>query len=496
MRRSLLALLLVPTLLPSAPAAAATDGRDDVTVVAVLDDGFNPYHDDFRASRMPQHLDGDPSNDLPLDQPPHTWIPGFPDPSRYVDYRALDLTLPGPGGSVAEATAQDAPVWNRTFQTVPEVSESYYWIPGTKVVGAIKSSSGAFNITPGAHGSGTTSVSVGNVYGTCAECVLVFVQFDNVRSAFVWAAQQPWIDVISNSYGQNLTPLRDNINLGAPVELQRDATVRGQEIFWSAGNGLENAFVVPATTYTTSQKGPDWIMTVGAVTPGGAPFSGAGKMVDVASVGSSYPSSIGAATPDAAGGTFSGTSNATPVAAGVYARALHVARNALAGPSKTQQAGVVATGAPVACGAARPDCELGDGVLTRLELQRLFLLGAAPATQGISPAGVGALPKVGEDAFASTGHGSYFGKMHGVLSWTNEFNAALREPMLGTRTLRARPAGEAAWMTVDSYCRQRIWGPWDEGAYRDGVTPLPGDDPLFPVRTTLTNVCPSLPRLG
>lgn len=484
-------LVAVSTLAPISHASASADGRDDVTVVAVIDDGFNPYHDDFRASHMPQHLDADPANDLPLDQPPHTWIPGFPDPARFVDYQALNLTLPGPGGSIPQAIADDAPVWERTFQTIPDVLESYYWIPGTKIVGAIRSSSQPFNPSPGAHGTGSTSVSVGNIYGTCAECVLVFVQYDNARSAFVWASQQPWIDVITNSYGQNLTPARDNINLGAPVLAQRSATERGQEIFWSAGNGLENAFVVPATTYTTSQKGPDWIMTVGAVTPGGAPYSGAGKMVDVASVGSSYPSSIGANTPNGAGGTFSGTSNATPVAAGVYARALHVARAALGGGSKTQAAGVIATGAPIACGAARADCELGDGVLTRLELKRLFLLGATPATSGISPGGVGSLPKVGEDAFMSTGHGIYFGKVRGALAWNDEFDESIRQPLLGTRSLRARPAGEADWMTVDSYCRQKLWGSWDEGAYRDGVTAMPGTDPLFPVRTALSNICPS-----
>lgn len=494
--RDLLALALVPALLPMSPAVAAIDGRDDVVVVAVIDDGFSPYHYDFRASQMPQHLDADPTNDLPLDQPPHTWIPGFPDPSAFFDYKALDLTLPGSGGSIAESISNDTAEWARTYQTVPGAFTSYYWAPGTKVVGVIKTNSGAFNVSQGAHGTGSTSVSTGNIYGTCAECVLVFVQYDNARNALIWATEQPWIDVITNSYGQNLTAARDNINLNSPVESSRDATVRGQEIFWSSGNGLENAFVVPATTYTSAQKGPDWIMTVGAVTPGGAPYSGAGKMVDVASVGSSYPASIGASTVDGGGGNFSGTSNATPVSAGVFARGLSVARTALGGPSKIQSAGVVATGVPVACGTTRPDCELGDGTLTRLELQNLFLKGAAPTTAGISPGGAGSLPKVGEDAFISTGHGSYFGKSGGLLSWTTEFDRALREPMLGLRSLRARPAGESDWMKVDSYCRQRIWGPWDEGAYLDEVTPLPDDDVAFPVRSTLRHVCPSAPRLA
>jgi hypothetical protein len=43
-------------------------------------------------------------------------------------------------------------------------------------------------------------------------------------------------------------------------------------------------------------------------------------------------------------GNFSGTSNATPVIAGMYARALHWARQGLAGPSTAQRTGKLSQG--------------------------------------------------------------------------------------------------------------------------------------------------------
>lgn len=492
--RAALAVFLFAVLAPPVGALAAVDGRDDVTVVAVLDDGLNPYHWDFLGSRMPQHLDEDPSNDLPVDAAPHTWIPGFPTPTSFADYRALDITFPGPGDIIAEARAADDPEWRSSSPSSVGVT-NYYWIPGTKVVGALNFGGGDIAGSTGSHGAGTTSVSVGNIYGSCPECVLVFIQYADAASgerAIEWAMSQPWIDAISNSYGFSRVN-RDRIYAGSDTVAQRTAIERGQTVFFSAGNGQENAFVVPNTTYYSSQEGPDWIVTVGAVTPGGAPYSGSGKAADIASVGGSYPASNGVKTPAGWGGSFGGTSNATPVTTGTYARALHVARAALDGPSTTQADGVIATGAPVACGDARADCELGDGVLTAPELRRLLSLGAAPVTAGLAPGGVSGAPRIGEEGFLATGYGAYYAKIRSHEEWAAEFDAALREPMLGLRALRARPAGEAEWMVVDSFCRQHLWGPWDLGAYRSDVTPLPGADPLFPLRSSLEAACPSLP---
>src|SRR5688500_12739925 len=72
----------------SAPAAAAkASPAGDATVIAVIDSGFSPYHQDFLASKMP--ADARP----PLAKAPHTWLPGFPKPSAFKSYSPLKLTL-------------------------------------------------------------------------------------------------------------------------------------------------------------------------------------------------------------------------------------------------------------------------------------------------------------------------------------------------------------------------------------------------------------------
>ena len=61
-------------------------------MIAVIDSAINPYHWDFLASKMPQALDKDPSNDLPLKTAPDRWLPGFPSPKAFESYNSLELT--------------------------------------------------------------------------------------------------------------------------------------------------------------------------------------------------------------------------------------------------------------------------------------------------------------------------------------------------------------------------------------------------------------------
>ncbi|HWG94230.1 MAG TPA: hypothetical protein VNU66_08410, partial [Mycobacteriales bacterium] len=75
-RRAVLAVALSLALLPVGALAAAEPepvpsgegGAQDAVVVAVIDSGFSPYHEDYLASTMPQAEDDDPGNDLPLDR--------------------------------------------------------------------------------------------------------------------------------------------------------------------------------------------------------------------------------------------------------------------------------------------------------------------------------------------------------------------------------------------------------------------------------------------
>ncbi|MDP9067075.1 MAG: S8/S53 family peptidase [Actinomycetota bacterium] len=495
------------------PPMVLPKGPDDVTVVATIDRNFVPYHWDFLASKMPQALDNDSSNDLPLDRPPHEWLPGFPHPDKaFKSYNRFDLTLDekNPDAPLMELDAKDKAEWHKVKKsTFDEVN--YYWMPGTKVIGAVEFGANKLHGEPRAHGLGVTSVSVGNIHGTCPECLLVFINNDDntdeddTADAFRWAMAQPWIDVVSNSYGDGVAKVYN----GPGVTESLEASERGQSVVFSAGNGIENLFTVPNSTYASSEKGPDWIITVGAVSPGkdnpyGPPnpgagehssYVGAGKPVDVAGLGRRYPSAYDSQTVGGTGASgFDGTSNAAPTIAGTYARALYMARLELKGPSRIQEGGVVAVGRPYKCGSARPKCELKDGKLTAIELRNRLFKGAIHTAGGTTTLVGGEVPPVGEEEFMSEGHGTYFAReTRDDDEWLKEF-ARITGPMFGYAKELERPEGEKEWMIVDSYCRQEIWATWTDGYYNMDKTPLPGPDPQYPIRSALEESCPALPQ--
>ena len=503
-------------------AAAPVRAADDAVVIAVIDSGMSPYHLDYRATQMPQAKTPSKADDLPLGKAPHTWLPGFPKPSAFDTYAPLRLTLPDDrNADMAALQKRDADAWSDVEQSKPK-SLAYSWIPGTKVIGAMsfgpKSGVPIYGTGGPEHGMGTSSVAVGNTYGTCPECLLVFLQATSsaaYEEALSWAMNQPWIDAVSNSYGISTTGvLRDRVYNGSDVELMRTATERGQTVFFSAGNGVMNDFVTPNATLLSSQEGPDWLVTVGATDPTDVDYSGSGKPADIAGIGTMYPSSYSAKTVSG-NGNFSGTSNATPTIAGTYGRALWLARKELKGASRVQAGGVIARGAAT-CGPARRSCELGDGALTRRELQARLFEGATPTKGGFAgrrtvpgsvlglvpvPAPVGGAPvpfvttpAVADERMASEGYGTYRARLDGTAKWQAEFNGRLWDVLRGAASAPKRPEGEVAWFRVDSQCRQHIWGAWKQGAYVDDArTPLPSPDPVaWPTRTVIQVGCPAL----
>lgn len=522
MRRTIATLLALGMLGSATTARAdepkkgpAGDGRGDATVIAVLDFGLNPYHWDFLASKMPQHTNSDRSDDLPLASAPHKWLPGFPNPKKeFASYSSVKLTLDDKNENTGleQLKAKDAATWASVKPSQPE-NLNYHWFPGTKVVGAMTFDQSSKIVgVDNDHGVGTTSSSVGNLHGTCPECLLFFIELGSAADsemAIEWAMDQPWIDAITNSYGFSAA-YRDRIYSGSNVEAQAKASTRGQTIFFSAGNGNDGAFVAPNTTSFSSQEGPDWIVTVGAIAPGennyyyqNAPsaldapyqttyhssYSGHGKPSDIAGIGSRYPTAYYS---EAVGGTgssgFGGTSNATPQIAGTYGRALYVARRAMAGPSKVQSGGVIAKGS-FRCGKVRKRCELRDGRLTAVELRRRLFEGAVHTDAGLNVAGVGETPTTQEEEFLNEGHGSYFGLETGKWAdFMEEFHRIV-DPLVGSGKALERPEGEVEWMIVDSYCRQQRWGSWNDGYYKVDKTELPPDDPLWPIRTAYKQSC-------
>ena len=510
MPRALLALALATAGLaaPAADAAAPKDGRGDATVIAIIDSGFSPYHFDFTAKHMPQARTKDRSDDLPLTSSPSTWLPGFPSTKSFTSYSPLKITVPKDElDAPNDLYTKDVKKWDAVKPST-DTDVNYYWLPGTKVIGAMTfgpTEPGRYNPVPAsagriygntsAHGTGTTSVSVGNLHGTCPECLLVFIQYADsgaAERAIDWAMKQPWIDAISNSYGFSTTYAgRDRVYNNSNTSLQREASSRGQTIFFSAGNGMENSFTAPNSTLGSSQEGPDWIVTVTATDPGnGGTYTGTGKPADVAGIGHSYPSAYGATRVSTKGSSgFGGTSNATPTVAGTYSRALYLARRALPGANKTQVNGVIAKGS-FRCGAKRRGCELGGGSLTATELRFRLLQSAVSTGKGFTDGPTGLVPptpQAADSRYAAEGHGTYAARVDGDGPWKKEF-ARLWDPLVGNAVPPARPQGERDWFLVDSWCRQHIWGEWNGGYWRSG-TPLPEPDPDAPATTALRNAC-------
>ncbi len=466
---------------------------DDVVVIAVIDTAVNPYHYDNLASRMPQHLDADPDNDLPLHEDPSTWVPGYPAPAEFNRFGALNLTLVDDNDfqRTDELYAQDAAEWAKVAvsQGNSNADVNMYWIPGTKVIGHV-TFKGGDGYAASSHGVGTSSVSVGNLYGSCPNCLLVFVHGSSREQANEWVASQDWIDAQTNSWGLSLVS-RDRVYAGSDTEAQRAAVERGQSIFFSAGNGQGNAFVAPNTTLQSSQEGPDWIITVGAISPDdNSSYSGHGKPADIASIGRGYPSAYNGNDTVNARGNFSGTSNATPVVAGLYGEALYRLRRRLDGPSRLQAGGVIARG-PAACGAANADCALADGELTVHELREALFRAARHTAAGTNVGGLVTLPQsenLSELEFMSEGHGSYLGRLRGDETWNEEVERIVAYAM-GDWYEDPDP-DQLAWFAADAYCRQSVWGSWDFG--EDQKAPVPAPDPAWPLRSFLTEACPSV----
>src|SRR5688572_20198135 len=113
MRPYLVLALLLALAVPVVPAAAQAEGLvPGQAVVAVVDTGINPYHYQFRddSPRFQQH--------------PSTYIPGFP-----VNAEALHLTFDAE--DYEAAVLADCAEWAKVERG------RLYWVPGTRIVGAV-----------------------------------------------------------------------------------------------------------------------------------------------------------------------------------------------------------------------------------------------------------------------------------------------------------------------------------------------------------------------
>lgn len=262
-------------------------------VVAVIDTGINPYHEIFSRPGMTMH--------------PSEYIDGFPE-----DVKMLNLTF---NGTYEECRKSDNQIWNSI-----KVG-ALYTIPETNIIGAVcidqraKPPEEASIIDEGGHGTATASLIVKN----CPDALIVMVQwkYGALGSAVKWAAEQPWIDILSVSMGYpaNLPPIYDD----SWKEIMA-AHKTGKQIFFGAGND-------PTLSITDPFSGPPCVISVGGVendTHGETVM--ASKAIDFVS---EFTTRVAKHNDRKGEYTSMGTSFACPIAAGTAAQILLNLRNAV-----------------------------------------------------------------------------------------------------------------------------------------------------------------------
>lgn len=353
--------------------------KEPFVVIALVDTGINPYHQDFRAPDFVHHPSG--------------YIEGYPKEAKKFD---LSLGLADSKG-YEEARKADDTGWALTK------AGELQWFPGTRIIGGISMGAGQA-VEPWSerkilddqgHGTGVASVAAGRFFGSNPNALIVAVESLG-ESSLKWATGQKWIDIVSNSWGN-----RANLPLGDP-SMTKTAAERGQSIVFSSGNGATNtnsSSVFPAggpvgdpckcktpdsdVSATDPWSGPSWQLTVGAASPiNGQAHWWHSVPVDVSSFGSKWRAAGAFGTeiaPDEENiqtRDFGGTSCAAPITSGALSRIILEARRILGDTTGGQRPDqVVAIGPESRAPAKGP---LADGKLTRLEAEELVQKTAFP----------------------------------------------------------------------------------------------------------------------
>ena len=417
-------------------------------VIALIDSGINPYHQDFRAPEFVHH--------------PSKYIEGYP-----RDAKAFDLSL-----GTADAKGYEAARGADDIDWARIQEGELRWFPGTRIIGGISLGSGD-TVSPWVgrkilddqgHGTGTASVAAGQFFGSNPNALIVEVESLG-EASLNWATQQKWIDIVSNSWGAPA-----NLPTGDPATT-KTATERGQSIVFSAGNGATNtnsSAVFPPggpvedpckcktpdsdNSMTDAWSGPAWQLTIGAVSPiNGQDHWWHSYPVDVSSFGSKWraagafgieirPDEDNVETRD-----FGGTSCAAPITSGVLSRIILEAREILGdttGGQRPDQA--VAVGPKSRAPKKGP---LADGVLTRLEAEEIVQKTAFP-----TPADPEKI--MWDYAIRPTTEAYYIHQGYGVVDRNSL--ALARKVLVGTEDLPARPEADQ-WIQAMDAIRGVLW---------------------------------------
>ena len=336
---------------------APPGGSKGKGVVALIDTGINPYSKAFRDHSKLAY------------KHPSKYLPGYPE-----DAPALRLSLDLP---YKEAVKKDAKIWAGIERA------KLYWIPGTRIAGAITLGAGGTNcpvapIPPATvlstgcdehpilddhgHGTMTASRAAGAPHSLAPNARIVEIEGLGAQSV-EWAAEQRWIDVQSNSW-INLVPPP------IPSVVTQAFSFAAKRMLTLAGSGNGSAFIMggaPTPTYLLSTAPPGVVLVGGHDNGKMTLWSGSPPhVVADAYAGFTAPgTSTGGMRPDPMACC---TSAASPYAAGGAVAIVQQARALL----HDRSAGI--HGKLVACGDAGKINKgpLKDGAFTLAELKDVF----------------------------------------------------------------------------------------------------------------------------
>lgn len=313
----------------AAPASSDDSGAARATppvVVAVIDNGITPYHAAFRA------WDGGPS---------FADVPGFP-----ADAARIPLTLDA-GGFEAALEADEA-----AWSAIPQ--ETLVVFEGTRVAGAwfAKPDEASLPIVgDGGHGTPVADA----VLEASPHALVVMLQIyddEDIVPAMLWAAKQPWIDVVSVSWGKYVPEYVEEPDMGL-ADAYREAARAGKILVNSAGNE-------PTLHWTDEHNGPPFVIAVGgARNESNGETSTTSRFPDVVA---DYVQTLAVAHSMDEDRDIAGTSFSCPTVAGTLAEALWLVRDAVgATTGGTTPEGALAS--------AKGGGALEDGALTADEVR-------------------------------------------------------------------------------------------------------------------------------
>jgi hypothetical protein len=342
-------------------------------VVGLVDTGIDAYHAGFR-DRSPRAYEH-----------PSTYLPGYP-----KNAVALRLTLDTK--DYWAAVRKDCATWAKVKPG------TLYWIPGTRIVGAISfKPAAAVNceadkpagmpiLDEAGHGTMTASRATGAGYGACRTCLVVSAQYVDaiplvgsesstkpaVDAIRFLAKNNTWIDAQSNSWGPFVPgwdPTGKAGLLTANPELVKavEEVSKAHLAFWAAGNGAAFRFgIVGHPTLLTPHLGPSAIIVGGH--DSGMVITWPGFAPHVVSDACNSWAAKAMTTRDSGDSVGGGTSGATPFVAGSAGEILLEARGILGDPRTGVRGDVVAKGR---AGIVKTG-PLADGVLTLAEWRQVL----------------------------------------------------------------------------------------------------------------------------